>query len=143
MAYYRVKFVLCLYLQNLLQYKQTVQFNYNIKLQKPTQTKRKVEIQVTHPISTPLVKPLRKTGVYYLVVNWVSTDEHLDSRGIKYTVTESHRHCHRRRRRFRRRHVATMQLGHLLASSGPTHPKFPSVAFPSSFCLLMCSFLLS
>jgi len=37
-----------------------VQFNYNIKLQEPTQTKRKVEIQVTHPLSPLSGEPLRK-----------------------------------------------------------------------------------
>ena len=39
--------------------------------------------------------------------------------------------------------VTIMLLGHLLNHSGLTHPEISSVVFPDSFCLLVCSFLLS
>jgi hypothetical protein len=34
-----------------------------------------------------------------------------------------------------------MQLGHLLTPSGLTPPEVPSLVFPGSSCLLVCSFL--
>ena len=36
-------------------------------------------------------------------------------------------------------HIAVMELSHLLTRSSATHPEFPSLVFPGSFCLLLCS----
>ena len=38
--------------------------------------------------------------------------------------------------------IIIMALGHLLPSSGLTHPEVSSIVFPGSFCLPLCSVLL-
>jgi hypothetical protein len=38
--------------------------------------------------------------------------------------------------------IIIMALGHLLPSSGLTHPEVPSIVFPGSFCLPLLSFVI-
>ena len=40
-------------------------------------------------------------------------------------------------------HLANKKLGHLLTRSGLTHPEVSLMIFPGSFCILVCSILLS
>jgi hypothetical protein len=52
---------------------------------------------------------------------------------IQHACIHHHHHHH---------HVAIKELGHLLTSSGLTHPEVFLMVFLGSFCLLECSFLL-